>query len=271
MKNAIERKEVLDLHLHTDFSVDVFDGSTFEDFIVEGNKHGIIPGFLDHFQAEKLEWKDYPFSWDKINTYFEAYDKAKGLGMQSYFGLEVDFYSKETHDSWNRAAMDWIDDHGATFDYMVGTIHDVQDHTITIPFELEDLLKKVDFDRVQEDYFYTLQEGICSRMFNGFAHLDVVYRFCGDGGILPGVEKYIQDRRTWDAMVECVNQDIVIEVNIRGFDHPWNTTYPAENLLVKFKKECENPLFFVGSDAHHVKTFKRLFPVIQKYNQWIWQ
>lgn len=270
VKASVNRKEVLDLHLHTEFSIDVFDGSTFEEYIIEGHEQGIIPGFLDHFQSEKLRQKKYPFNREHINSYFEAYDRARERGWPSYIGLEVDFYAKKEHEDWNLATMDWIDDHGEHFDYMVGTIHDVHDFTITIPFELENLLKKSNFEQVQEEYFLTLQEGICYGMFDGFAHLDVVYRFCGKNGILPGVQGYFNDQRTWEAMIECKNQGVVTEINIRGFDHPWNTTYPARPLLDKFKKEHPDNVFFVGSDSHNVSTFTRLAPTVKEYNKWVW-
>lgn len=263
-----KRGDYLDLHLHTGFSVDVINGNTFIDYMECAQQHGIVPGFLDHFQAEKLEWDNYPFGEKSVGLFFEAYDNAKATGLPSFLGLEVDFYDPNQHEDWNLKTMDWLDDHKEDFDYFVGTIHDVDDFTITIPFELEELLKDTPFRTATTRYFTTLLAGISSSIqFSGFAHLDVIYRFCGNGGILPREEAYMRDERTSKAIESCISRDIVVEINLRGFDHPWNTTYPSWELLAEFlEDQPEADSFFIGSDSHDINTFKRFIPRVKEYS-----
>ncbi|MEX2681772.1 MAG: PHP domain-containing protein [Candidatus Sigynarchaeota archaeon] len=265
MAEARGKRQPLDLHLHTRYSIDVSKGSSFEDYLAAGDRLGIVPGFLDHFQSEKLGTHKYMFNEEMLPAYLEAYDKAKQSGLKSYLGLEVDYYDPALHDDWNRATFEWLDMHRKDFDYFVGTVHDVLTGTITIPFELEALLKKHDFRTVEEAYFRVLDAGIRSASFDGFAHLDVIYRFCGKAGIMKADDKYYTEPRTLAAMGLCVQKGTVIELNLRGFDHPWNSTYPSETLFMQFKRDHPGDVFFPGSDAHDVKTFERFAPITRKY------
>ncbi|MHA1998951.1 MAG: hypothetical protein ACTSU9_12575 [Promethearchaeota archaeon] len=267
VRQAGEKGEFLDLHLHTDFSVDVHGGNSFLEFMTCGKDHDVIPGFLDHLQTEKLNWDNYVFNHENIHRYFEAYDEAKSSGLPSFFGLEVDFYDPNDHEDWNDDTREWLDMYREEFDYFIGTIHDVKNFTITIPFELEDLLEEMDFDIAAKLYFETLDAGIQSGMFEGFAHLDVVYRFCGPAGILPAKERYFNDGRTRSAMELCIDNGIIPELNLRGFDHPWNTTYPSEILLEEMLERIPGAMFFTGSDSHNVGTFLRFIPVVKKYSK----
>ncbi|MBN2153092.1 MAG: hypothetical protein JW839_16690 [Candidatus Lokiarchaeota archaeon] len=265
MADAKARRLPLDLHLHTRFSIDVSKGSSFNDYIVAGDRLGIVPGFLDHFQSEKLGTRGYPFNEDVIPAYLDAYDKARGTGFKSYIGLEVDYYDPILHDDWNVKTTEWLDAHGEEFDYFVGTVHDVLTGTITIPFELEALLKYHDFAAVEDAYFRVLEAGIRSGRFAGFAHLDVVYRFCGESGVVQGDARYYREPRTLAAMELCIQTDTMIELNLRGFDHPWSSTYPSEESFNMFKDGHPGDVFFPGSDSHDVKTFERFAPLTRKY------
>ncbi|NMC04942.1 MAG: hypothetical protein GYA24_07010 [Candidatus Lokiarchaeota archaeon] len=265
MADARGRRQPLDLHLHTRFSIDVTRGCSFEEYVAAGDRLGIVPGFLDHFQSEKLGTHGYPFNEEKLPAFLEAYDKAKQSGFKSYLGLEVDYYDPTIHADWNAKTTEWLDAHARDFDYFVGTIHDVFTGTITIPFELEALLKEHDFAAIEDRYFNALDAGIRSKKFQGFAHLDVIYRFCGKGGVLEGKSTYYSEPRTIDAMKRCEETGTAIELNLRGFDHPWKSTYPAEPLFITFKNSHPGAVFFPGSDSHDVKTFERLAPVTKKY------
>nr|MDO8109062.1 PHP domain-containing protein [Candidatus Sigynarchaeota archaeon] len=265
--DAKKKHQPLDLHLHTRFSVDVINGNSFEEYMQAGEAIGIVPGFLDHFQAEKVGDKRYPFHEENVTNYFNAYETAKETGLRSFLGLEIDYYSPELHGDWNRITMEWLDRHKKEFDYLVGTVHDVFEGTITIPAELDGLLKTHSFPEIDAEYYHVLDRGIELGGFHGFAHLDVVYRFCGDKGVLPGKKEYYTDERTVAGMAACTRHDIVIELNLRGFDHPWNSTYPAEPLFQRFKDLHPKAAFFTGSDSHDVKTFERYAPVIRRYTE----
>nr|MDO8085782.1 PHP domain-containing protein [Candidatus Sigynarchaeum springense] len=266
MADARGRRQPLDLHLHTRFSIDVSKGSSFDEYMEAGDRLGIVPGFLDHFQSEKLGTHRYPFNEDMVPAYLEAYDKAKRSGLKSYLGLEVDYYDPALHDDWNQKMIEWLDAHAKDFDYFVGTVHDVLTGTITIPFELEVLLKGHGFPAIEDAYFRVLDAGIRSESFDGFAHLDVIYRFCGKSGVVKGDDRFYLEPRTLSAMELCANTGTVIELNLRGFDHPWNSTYPSEAAFMKFRENHVKDAFFPGSDSHDVKTFERFAPITRKYS-----
>ncbi len=265
MVDAKARRQPLDLHLHTRFSIDVTKGSSFDDYMAAGDRLGIVPGFLDHFQSEKLGTHKYPFNEDIVHTYLEEYDKAKQSGFKSHLGLEVDYYDPVLHEDRNVKTFEWLDAHDEDFDYFVGTIHDVLTGTITVPFELKALLEQHEFSAIEDTYFKVLDAGIRRNVFDGFAHMDVVYRFCGEGGVLPGDDRYFLEPRTRSAMELCHRLGTVIELNLRGFDHPWHTTYPAEPSFARFKEGHPDATFFPGSDSHDVKTFERFAPITKKY------
>ncbi|MHA1369572.1 MAG: PHP domain-containing protein [Promethearchaeota archaeon] len=269
IKRAKEHGEYLDLHIHTSFSIDVEVGNSFLDFMAEGERLKIIPGFLDHFQAEKLDEPSYPFNPDNIGYFLETYDRARETGLKSYLGLEIDYYDDD-HEAWNLKTRQWLDQFEGEFDYFVGTIHDVFNHTVTIPSELAELLLKYDFKKIQKSYYNTLEKCIKSGMFDGQAHLDVIYRFCGDGGLLNSGIKFLKDKRTLALMDLCVDRGIAIELNIHGTQHPWKTTYPSEILLLKFLKTRKRASFFIGSDSHDLKSFKEFAIKVKKYNELLW-
>lgn len=259
------KQQSIDLHLHTRSSIDVTSGNSFKEFMAAGEKLGIVPGFLDHFQSEYLENPNYPFSESNIGAYIDEFHAARESGYKAFLGLEVDFYSQELHADRNARTAEWLDRHKDDFDYFVGTIHDVFDTKITIMPDLKRLLKKHSFHDIQDHYYQTLEDGINSGLFHGFAHLDVVYRFCGNGGILPLEESYSTDARTITAMESCVARDIAIELNLRGFDHPWHNTYPAEVLFKRIKENFASAVFFTGSDSHDITTFERSAPITKNY------
>jgi HisJ family histidinol phosphate phosphatase len=254
------------MHIHTAASIDAINGNSFIDYMEAGEKAGVIPGFLDHFQAEHLAEEDYPFAPANVNGYLESYDRARETGLRSFLGLEVDYYAP-TQEEWNQQTVAFMDDHRDQFDYFVGTVHDILGNKITLRDELERLLQQEDFDQVVADYFTILQAGIAARRFDGFAHLDVVYRFNGTGenALLARRDEYLSDPRTWQAMAACAWTGTAIELNLRGFDHPWQTTYPAEPAVTRFLQTFPGAIFFVGSDSHDVGTFERFAPLVRDY------
>lgn len=252
-----------DLHLHTVFSIDVTKGHSFVEYMEAGDQLGVVPGFLDHFQAEKLGDPAYPFHADKIDRYFEAYDRARSTGLPSFLGLEVDYYDPRVHDDWNARTAAFLDDHGKDLDHVVGTVHDVFDGTITIPFELEALLRTHPFDAVSARYFKIATACVASGMFHGLAHPDVVYRFCGPGGLLPASDAHATDPRTVSCLLACADRGVAVEINLRGTDHPWGDTYPSSHALRILRAERPDATTFLGSDSHDVATFRRLAPRVR--------
>ncbi len=266
MRDSFYKRQPVDLHVHTTFSIDVTRGNTFLEYMEEGDKLDVVPGFLDHFQSEKLLDASYPFNEANLSKYFETIDIAKASGFKKYLGLEVDWYDTALHQDWNDMTADFLHDHKNEFDYFVGTVHDVFTGTITIPFELQKLMETHDFASIQDAYFKVLMSGIDSGLFDGFAHLDVVFRFCGEGGLIAGSEAYHRDARTWAAMERCFERSVMIELNLRGFDHPWRDVYPAESLFTRFCQHHNVVAFFIGSDSHDLVTFQRFARVVKKYH-----
>jgi len=265
--DAVAKQQPIDLHIHTKSSIDVTQGNSFEEFMVAGEKLGIVPGFLDHFQSEYFDKPSYPFSEPNIGVYVDEFRAARDSGYKAYLGLEVDYYSPDLHADRNARTAEWLDRHKDDFDYFVGTIHDVFDTKITIRPDLKRLLKTHGFNEIQQEYYQILEAGINSGLFDGFAHVDVVYRFCGKGGILQLEDGYSTDSRTVAGMESCVARDVAIELNFRGLDHPWHDTYPAEALFKKIKIESPGAVFFTGSDSHDVVTFEQSATMTRKYFQ----
>ncbi len=247
-----------DLHLHTEFSP---DSTTPMDVYAEAaNQYALHIGFLDHFELAFLDRTDY-LNYDRFPQLLEAFDCVHTNYPQTSIGLEVDFYS----DLKSKVA-EFCDDYRSDLDYFIGVVHTVDRYAVTVLEEMENLVAQLGLREVLESYFNEVEEAIQSRLFSGIAHIDSVMRFVP---LFPGSTQLTSFwyTRTKELCVLCQKLDVLIEVNLRGLNHPWKQIHPTTSLINELIPGGAK--FYVGSDSHSLSEFQTAIPTLMQMHAFL--
>ena len=247
-----------DLHLHTEFSPD--SSTPLEAYAQRANQLAIHVGFLDHFELAFLDRKDY-LNPNDFSRLLEEYDRVHSQYPNTSLGLEVDYYT----DLASQLA-EFCDDYRKDFDYFIGVVHTVNRLALTIVEEMEELVKTIGLRETLERYFDEVDSAIRSKLFSGIAHIDGVMRFLP---LFPGSSKVtsLWKQRTKELGLLCKEQGVLIEVNLRGLNHPWCRMHPDPQLIDELI--LAGAKFFVGSDSHSLKDFENTAPKLCQLNAYL--
>ncbi len=247
-----------DLHLHTEFSPD--SSTPLEAYAQRANQLGIHVGFLDHFELAFLDRKDY-LNPNHFPHLLEVYDRVHSQYPYTSLGLEVDYYS----DLASQLA-EFCDDYKSDFDYFIGVVHTVNRLALTIVEEMEELVKTIGLREILERYFDEVESAIRSQLFSGIAHIDGVMRFVP---LFPGSSKVtsIWTQQTTDLGLLCQELGVLVEVNLRGLNHPWGRMHPDPQIIDELI--LSGAKFFVGSDSHSLKDFEKTAPQLCQLNAYL--
>lgn len=247
-----------DLHLHTEFSPD--SSTPLEAYAQLANQLDIHVGFLDHFELAFLDRKDYlnPHHFPRL---LEVYDRVHSQYPYTSLGLEVDYYA----DLAPQLA-EFCDDYKGDFDYFIGVVHTVNRLALTIAEEMEELVNTIGLREILERYFNEVESAIRSQLFSGIAHIDGVMRFVP---LFPGSSKVIPiwKQQTKDLGLLCTELGVLIEVNLRGLNHPWGRMHPDPQIIDELI--LSGAKFFVGSDSHSLKDFEKTAPQLCQLNAYL--
>lgn len=247
-----------DLHLHTEFSPD--SSTSLEAYAQRANQLVIHIGFLDHFELAFLDRKDY-LNPNRFPRLLEEYDRVHSQYPHTSLGLEVDYYA----DLAPQLA-EFCDDYKNDFDYFIGVVHTVDRLALTIVEEMEVLVKTIGLREILERYFDEVESAIRSQLFSGIAHIDGVMRFLP---LFPGSSKVtsLWKRLTKELGLLCQELGILIEVNLRGLNHPWGRMHPDPQIIDELI--LAGAKFFVGSDSHSLKDFENTAPQLCQLNAYL--
>lgn len=130
------------------------------------------------------------------------------------------------------------------WDYVVGSVHFLQDEAIDMRGSEWDIWKSADPDEVWTRYFETLGHAAGTGMFDILAHPDLV-KVWGNGAPVPDGDR----RRFYElAMPGIEAADIAIEVSTAGLRKPVGELYPSVEFL-QMCLELGKPVA-LSSDAH---------------------
>jgi len=265
MKQGLKRSEgISDLHLHTHYSSDVPLGcAPFREYCQLGEQFTIHVGFLDHFEIpEFLNNPKYALYGELgVTKYIEEFEQVHAEFPNSSLGLEVDYYPE-----FEAELAEFLDTYRTDFSRFIGSVHVIDGKAITLREECKQVLKKYQFPEFHNIYFQTLEAAIDSNLFDGIAHIDVLYRFVNelfDPG--PLVE---DNREVLRLGKRCKDRNLTIELNISGFGHAIKRPYPSLD-IVKTLQEYE-ATFFVGSDSHLPRHFAKRISMIHRMNQFLY-
>ncbi len=106
--------------------------------------------------------------------------------------------------------------------------------------------KKLKFDRIYELYLECLDKMLEYKYFDVVCHLDIIKKF--NRKTSRECEEKLEDK--FDEILSKISyNDLTVEINTSGYDHPVKELYPSENLLLKCHKKGIN--ITLGSDAHN--------------------
>jgi histidinol-phosphatase (PHP family) len=247
-----------DLHLHTEFSPD--STTPLDVYAKAADKLSLHIGFLDHFELAFLDRVDY-LTYDRFPQLLEAFDCVHTEYPRTSIGLEVDYYSDLAPE-----VAEFCDDYRSDFNYFIGVVHTVDRYAVTVLEEMKALVTQIGLRKALETYFNEVEAAIQSRLFSGIAHIDGVMRFVP---LFPGSTKLesLWYTRTKELCILCQKLDILIEVNLRGLNHPWGQIHPTFSLINELIKERAK--FYVGSDSHSLNDFQKAVPLLNKMHAFL--
>ena len=226
---------MIDYHLHTLFCNHA--SGSMERFIQSAIGSGLEEiCFLDHLTMQKAKPR-LSMTPLEISCYFHAIQVLKQKYRNKISikaGLEMDF---------NPVYIDFFQDIIETFafDVIAASLHfpgglDIVSHRSAWRH------REKDIDEVYELYFDHLKKMLDYQYFDVICHIDLIKKF--------GQKPSRSFEKQFDEILSVINDnDITLEVNTSGYDHPAGDIYPSLEIL----KKCHELgiRITLGSDAHH--------------------
>jgi histidinol-phosphatase (PHP family) len=114
-----------------------------------------------------------------------------------------------------------------------------------------------DVDEVYELYFDHLKKMLDYRYFDVICHIDLIKKF--------GQKPSRSFEKEFDEILSIIkDENLTVEVNTSGYDHPVGDIYPSLEILKKCHEQGIR--ITLGSDAHHPANvgnhFERVIPIL---------
>jgi histidinol-phosphatase (PHP family) len=231
---------LIDYHTHT-YLCKHADGKP-QEYLEAAERNGLSElGLADHspwpagFDPRwRMTIEEYPVYREIVKDL-----KAQSSKVKVRYGIEIDWVPGKMDEIYNSLQ-------GEELDYIIGSIHYIDD----FPFDNPELLpvwkKKETPDLVWNRYAELLVEFINSCNYEIIGHADLPKKF----GYYPSSMKKFNSTMH-DAFQAAAKKNMAIEINTSGLRKPVKEFYPSLELL-KLAKECGLALT-LGSDAHSPK------------------
>lgn len=203
-------------------------------------------GISDHFT---LTPESTPVKWsmpiDRIGEYVEELVQLKKStkGIKVRIGLEADFFPSTVNKLREIVSK-------YPFDYIIGSVHFVDDFPIDESAQNWDSLAKFQRDEVWREYWILIRQMAESRVFDFAAHIDLPKRF----GHYP-INDLVKERHS--ALDAIAKSGMSIEMNTAGWHKPVREVYPSKLILQEIV-ERKIPIL-INSDAHETAHLIRDF------------
>ena len=229
---------IFDSHVHTKFSAD--SGMLAVDALDKAKSLDLGVVFTEHFDYG-LELYGKKFAFDPA-AYMSEYKNLRGDKVR--LGVEVGLRK-----SARAANTDFITQ--ADFDFVIGSIHLVDDYDIYYP----DFYVGKDKETAYRKYFQQMAEEAAVADYDALGHIDYICRAA------PYDNNEI-DYPTFSAQIDnvlkiVVEREKILELNTRRF----YSKLAVEELVPVYKKyrELGGRFVTIGSDAHEVKAIGNYF------------
>jgi histidinol-phosphatase (PHP family) len=183
----------------------------------------------------------WSMSLDGLDTYFEELSEARqlvGNKIQVRFGLECD-YEPKTAEHLSRVLNSY------PLDYVIGSIHFLEDFPIDESPEHWDKLDEAQRNQIVRRYWRRLKELAESRLFDIVGHLDLYKKF----GWRPSIDLTEEISQALDAIAKA---GLVVEINTSGLRKPAREIYPSMQIIEMCR--MRNIRMVITSDSHETAT-----------------
>ena len=220
---------IFDTHVHTNFSSD--STMLLEEALAVAQKMKIGIITTEHMDLNYPDKSKFNFD---IQKYFATYQKYKSDNF--LLGIEIGMAKSCIEKNATVAK-------AAEFDYILGSIHTVDDMDIYYDVFYRNKTKQ----EAYEAYFKTMLDCIDTHPYiNSLGHIDYIARYAK----YEDTEIYYQDflELIDELLKKIIRKNIALELNTRRF----NNKNAIENLLVVYKRyhELGGQIVTLGSDAH---------------------
>ena len=183
---------------------------------------------------------------------------AKAENFKLYTGFEVDFF---TYDGWFEELQDFLKK--LDYDYVISGNHFLFDEGCENVINLTDLTKLCADRDVCRDYlirhFQTMSQAVSTGFFKFLAHLDYARRLGDD---ICGPDAFWKEKMV--LLDILVANNIPLEISTKGLRRI-NDYFPSDNILTEAKKR--NICFVISDDAHDINELGANFADAEKVLQ----
>ena len=231
-------------HNHTTYS----DGKTsIEDMVQGAIKQGVHElGISDHLNLHPSgRIPHWSMPHDRLADYVDEIQSYRGVTAPVLrLGLEVDWFPN--HADTIRDALA-----GIHFDYLIGSVHEVDGFVIDASPEPWNKLADPEITDINRRYWQLIRSMADSCLFDIAAHLDLPKKF----GHRPTADLDDVIEPALDAIAAA---DMVVELNTAGWHKPVRDGYPSLDILKKcFARKIP---VTISADAHEPDHLLRDFP-----------
>jgi histidinol-phosphatase (PHP family) len=231
-------------HNHTTWS----DGtSTVAEMIAAARNAGLEElGISDHF-AIAGDGRRFPWALpqesleDYVAQILEAKTATRDLTVR--LGMEVDYFPETVERTIRR-----LDPF--PFDYLIGSVHFVDDFAIDLNAQPWEGLSPDDRNRIWREYWRLLRKAVDTRLFDIIGHFDLPKKF----KFFPTADLTDEALAVLDAIAAA---DMALEINCSGWDKPVQEAYPSLSYLQEAKRR--NIPLIINADAHSADAVVRNF------------
>jgi histidinol-phosphatase (PHP family) len=231
---------LVDLHLHSTFSPDA--RVTMEQHCRTAVAQGLrFVGFSEHVELDPVD-KGYRFF--NYPAYMNEIVRCRRLfrgRLQITAGVEVTWLpGREVEIASTLAAM-------PDLDHVIGSVHLVEGGNMTDPREVGEFFQRRTATEVYRPYFKLLGQAAASGLFDILGHFDVAKKF---GVTEYGPFEYARWAHLADPVLkQAADAGLVLEINASGLRQYPNETYPAADVLDRFR-QLGGAGVTLGSDGH---------------------
>ncbi|MFX1475872.1 MAG: histidinol-phosphatase HisJ family protein [Promethearchaeota archaeon] len=253
------RFRVHDLHIHTHFSSDSVE--ELKAYAEAGEQLAIHVGYLDHFELAFQDREGY-LTEERLPELLEEFSEVHSRYPNTSLSLEVDYYSHLSSE-----VGEFCDNHCHDFDYLIGTVHNVDGLAVTSRREMALLVQKFGLIEVLRRYFDEIEAAIRSKLFDGIAHIDAAMRYAPNFSEASQKTEDYWRTRTLELGKISRQYNLPVEVNLTGLNYPWGRTHPDQELIDLLAESGTK--FFVGSDSHRMKLFVQSVPLVRQMTKYL--
>lgn len=204
-------------------------------------------GIAEHYvlrPPEMIDWRMEPTGLPGYCEAVEAARKQAGDKLIVRLGLEAD-YIPESAAELSKVLQ------SCPFDYVIGSVHFVDDFAVDKTAELWDALSEHELNQMVRAYWARVTEMAASGLFDIAGHLDLYKKF----GHRPTIDVSADIAAALDAISKA---GMAVELNASGL-YKMGEIYPAPSILRECRKRGIPSL--VTTDAHHADELMRGYEI----------